>query len=522
MTTAVTPPAVGSRIGAIASIVSAVNILLFAILGFGLAAVNVVSVIVPVPAGYFIGFAAIQLALVLVTWPQANRSIPPALTRAPGFSLSSRMLTTLATIGAIGLYGFANRYDPFGTAFGPYAVAGWICLAAVLLGYLRGQFDPPAVTLLSPLLTRVPDPSRSARVLGTVSFIAFVAMLVFCVALIPVEQLISLVRHGSLRAIREDPLPVPVPAVLFWVQPVVLAVVFIASFWKSNRWIPDGKFAGPRTVTPLLISLFAVTCLLAPLPALLYVNPLDEGTWQYYGGEALLFLIFASGAIGGRWFGYAAPTKPGKRIRGQLPVVDVGQLPQVAIAPTPGWLVLPYKFPADGYPNATAWATGMLPRIGAEVGTGTDEQKHAFARSLVTLINSRLKRNMGTLVLRLEEWEGAFLVAGLASDLSQPWRGMPVHALDEQLARDDAFSKVDPSASAAPLTGFTTASGLEGHRRLAADRVDYWVTVEGGWAHLSCQDDPERIAEALHDLDALSLAIHLSDRVVGRGRKPVE
>jgi hypothetical protein len=482
-------------VSAIGALVSTANLVVFVAVGVVLQVGGLFGASSDVPLWYFAVFALLTILVLAVTWPKALR-MPPGRVRMLGFSLRSGVLLIVSLIAAVSVFSSLLSHNPERTLYGAGAWPEWVCLLAAALAFVRFELDPSPVTLLTPLLTRVPDPTRTARVLSVVSVTAFLASIALSIV-------------GGLLQLR-------IPAAALWIQPVVLLIITLASLFKHNRWLPTGGFANIRAVTPVRLGLIALASVFVQLPLAVLISHDDRGLPPSFYGTLVLLAVFVIGMLGSLRVSDDGPTKRGKRPRGAAPLTYVGKLPQVAVAPVPGWVALPSKFPADGYQNATAWATGMLPRFSAEIGGGTDEQKHAFARSVVTLTNSRLKRSMGALFLRLEDWEGPFLVAGLIDEFSQPWQGMPVHHLDEEIA-----GEAGSSVEGVPLTTFTTASGLEGHKRLQADRVDYWVTVDGGWAHLSCNDEPNRVAGALPQLDALASAIFIGDRVVGRRKQPV-
>lgn len=487
-------------VSAVAALVSTANILIALCLVFIPA--NFGHLLLPVGSGasYFALFAFVIIVVTAATWPQSLR-LPGGYLRVFRHALRSGLLTVLAMMAALTLFGALYARYPADGLYRAEAWPEWVCLVAVAVTLTRFELDPEPRTLLSPLLTRVPDASRSARVLSVVSVIAFVATIALVV--------VAAVPHLS------------VPIAALWVQPVVLLVVTAASFSRHNRWAPDGGFKQFRAVTPARLMMLALASVFVQLPLATLLAP-DRGFGPSYWGILVLFGVFVVGLIGTFAVRDDGPTKRGKRSRGSgpraarprgsEPIVYVGKLAQVEVSPLPGWVTLPYRFPTDGYANATAWAAGMLPRLGAEIGAGTDEQKKIFARAVVSIINSRLKRSLSRIYLKLDGWDAPHLTAGMSTDVSQPWRGMPVRSLDQEVS--DA-----PKGDGAPLTAFQTTSGLQGHKRQSASRVDYWVDVDGGWAHLSCEDDPERLEAALPNVEALASAIFIGDRVVGRRKK---
>jgi hypothetical protein len=478
-----------AAVSSIVALLSTANFVVFVI-----ESVVVRLVAVPVPLWYYAIVGGVTIVVLVATWSPTLRVLPARLSLL-GFSLRSGPLEALPLFATVSVVFVLSEHDPVHTLYRLDGWPAWLCLAAGALAFVRQELDPRPVTPLSPLLTRVPDPTRTARVLSAVMVGSFAASIALSIV-------------GGF-------LDLPLPAAVLWIQPSILLVILIASLFKRNRWLPAGRFSSIRSVTPIRISLLALASLFVQIPLAVLISENGRGLGPSFYGVLELLGVFVVGLVAGFLVSVDGPTKRGpRRPRGAAPLVYVGKLPQVEIAPVEGWLALPSRFPVDGYPNATAWANGILPRLGAQLGTGTDELRHAYARSLVTLTNSRLKRGIGELFLKLEEWEGPFLFAGLSDEFSQSWQGMPVRDLDEEIAAEGGVEGV-------PLMTFTTTSGLEGHKRQLPGRVDYWVTVDGGWAHLSCEDEPDRIAAALPQLDALASAIIIGNRVVGRRKKPV-
>jgi hypothetical protein len=474
-----------AAVSALVALVSTLNILVFVVVGILLEFASRVDV----PSWYFAVFGSVTILVTAVSWRQSLR-MPPGPLRLLAFSLRSVVLVVTSMVASLSLFSGLLAAHPVQTVYRADAWPVWVCLVAMALAYVRLELEPAPTTILSPLLTRVPDPTRAARILSAISMTAFLAS-------------IALTVIGGL-------LQSPVPPWALLVQPIVLLVVLLGSLFKRNRWVPTGAFWNLRAVTPIRLGLLALPSIFIQLPLAVLISDGDGGLPPSVYGILVLFGVFLIGMIASFHITDDGPTRRGKRPRGAAPLVDVGVLPRVEVGPVAGWTALPSRFPADGQPNPTAWANAMLPRIGADIGTGTDEQKRALAHEVVRLINSRLARAKAQLFVVLDEWEGPRLVAGLADELAQDWAGMPVKTLEQTVAADRELSG-DP-----PLTGFTTASGLEGHRRMTPDRVDYFVSVEGGWAHLDCEDTPDRIVASLDSLDALAAAIFVGDRVVGR------